>query len=138
MLRSMKDLDGLAVEAIDGDIGHVQGCLVDDETWAIRYVVVNTSNGWLGHEVNIAREWIEDVRWSDASITVGRTREAVKEALLDEPSGELDRAPQRGLYSPRSAPRQQDGSSETRNRDASEVEPRPIERAYDSIGPART
>ena len=87
MLRSMKDLDGLAVEAIDGDIGHVQGCLVDDETWAIRYVVVNTSNGWLGHEVNIAREWIEDVRWSDASITVGRTREAVKEALLDEPSG---------------------------------------------------
>ena len=33
---------GHQVHASDGDIGHVQGYLVEDETWAIRYVVVNT------------------------------------------------------------------------------------------------
>jgi len=98
-LRSCQAVIGHQVHASDGDIGHVHGYLVDDETWAIRYVVVNTSNWWLGHDVNIAPERIKDVRWSDASITVDRTREAVKDALLDEPSGELDRAQRQGLYS---------------------------------------
>ena len=98
-LRSCHAVMGHHVHATDGDIGHVQDFLIDDETWAIRYVVVNTSNWWLGHEVNIGREWIKHVRWSDASITVGRTRAAVKDALLDEPSGELDRAQHQALYS---------------------------------------
>ena len=88
-LRSCQAVIRYHIHATDGDIGHAQGYLVDDETWAIRYVVVNTSDRWLGHEVNIAREWIKDVCWSDASITVDRTREAVKDALLDEPSGSL-------------------------------------------------
>lgn len=103
-LRSCQAVMGHHVHATDGDIGHVQGFLVDDETWAIRYAVVNTGNWWLGHEVNIAREWIKDVRWSDASITVDRTKQAVKDALLDEPSGELDREQQQGLYSHDPAP----------------------------------
>ena len=98
-LRSCRAVMGYQVHATDGDIGHVQGFLVDDETWAIRYVVVNTSSWWLGRELNIAREWIKDVRWSDASITVDRTPKAVKDALLDEPSGELDREQRQGFYS---------------------------------------
>ena len=77
-LRNCQALIGYHIHATDGGVGHVQGYLVDDETWANRYVVVNTSNWWLGHEVNITREWI-DVRRSDASITVDRTREAVKD-----------------------------------------------------------
>jgi sporulation protein YlmC with PRC-barrel domain len=98
-LRSCQALMGYRVHATDDEVGHVHGFLLDERTWAIRYVIVNTSDWWLGHEVNIAREWIKDVRWSDASITVDRTREAVKDALLDEPSGELDREQRQGPYS---------------------------------------
>ena len=103
-LRSCHAVMGHRVHAVDGDIGHVQGFLVDDETWAIRYVVVNTSNWWPGHEVNIPCEWIKDVSWPDASITVDRTTEAVRDALLDEPSGEFDREQRQGLYSHDSRP----------------------------------
>ena len=36
MLRSMKDLREYAIHATDGNIGRVQGLIVDDATWAIR------------------------------------------------------------------------------------------------------
>jgi len=32
------------IHATDGDIGHVRSFLVDEETWAIRYIIVDTSN----------------------------------------------------------------------------------------------
>ena len=60
-LRSCKDLVGHHIAASDGDIGHVQDVLVDDHTWAIRYLIVNTSNWWGEHQVLIAPPWIESV-----------------------------------------------------------------------------
>src|SRR3989442_6571254 len=65
-LRSCKAVMGHHIQATDGDIGHVEGLLIDDETWVVRYVIVNTSNWWLGHQVLIALQWIQDVSWSDA------------------------------------------------------------------------
>ena len=79
-LRSCKEVVGYHIEANDGDIGHLQGVLVDEETWAIRYLIVNTSNWWLGHEVLIAPQWIRDVIWPEATVTVNLTRQALQNA----------------------------------------------------------
>lgn len=79
-LRSCKEVVGYHIEADDGEIGHLQGLLVDEETWAIRYLIVNTSNWWLGHEVLIAPQWIRDVSWSDSTVSVNLTRQAVQDA----------------------------------------------------------
>ncbi len=64
-LRSCKAVMGYTVLATDGDIGHIQGVLVDEATWAIRYLIVRTSNWWLDHRVIVAAQWIKDVSWSD-------------------------------------------------------------------------
>ena len=40
-------------------MGQVKGLLVDEETWAIRYLIVETSNWWFGHQVLIAPQWIQ-------------------------------------------------------------------------------
>ncbi|MDP2027786.1 PRC-barrel domain-containing protein [Sulfuriferula sp.] len=85
-LRSCKAVMDYHIEATDGDIGHVQGMLVDEETWAIQYLIVNTSNWWLGHQVLIAPQWIQDVSWSDATVSLNLTRQAVKEAPLYNPA----------------------------------------------------
>lgn len=85
-LRSCKAVMDYHIEATDGDIGHVQGMLVDEETWAIQYLIVNTSNWWLGHQVLIAPQWIKDVSWSDATVSLNLTRQAVKEAPLYNPA----------------------------------------------------
>jgi hypothetical protein len=52
-LRSGNAIMRYYVHANDGDLGHVGGLLVDERSWAIRYVIFNTSNWWLGHKVLI-------------------------------------------------------------------------------------
>jgi hypothetical protein len=42
-------------------LDNVQGFLVDERTWAIRYLIVNTSNWWLRHQVLVAPECFEEV-----------------------------------------------------------------------------
>ena len=46
-LRSCKEVMDYHIHATDGDIGHVQGLLIDDENWRVRYLVVDTSNWWV-------------------------------------------------------------------------------------------
>ena len=46
MLRSMNDLEGYAIRATDGDIGHVKDFYFDDDAWVVRYLVVATGT-WL-------------------------------------------------------------------------------------------
>ena len=47
-LRSTRDVSGHHVQAADGEIGHVEDFVIDDETWAIRYLIINTRNWWPG------------------------------------------------------------------------------------------
>jgi len=79
-LRSGNAVTHYHVHATDGDIGHVKALLVDNMTWAIRYLVVSTSNWWGGHEVLIAPEWIDDIDWSEGRVAVDLSRQAVKES----------------------------------------------------------
>jgi hypothetical protein len=66
------------VQAGEGDVGQVQGFLVDEKSWAIRYLIINTSNWWVGRQVIIAPEWIDDVDWPGCTIYVDLTRRAIK------------------------------------------------------------
>jgi hypothetical protein len=79
-LRSTRALMKYHIRATDGDIGHVSGLLFDEETWAVRYLIVDTNSWWPGHQVLIAPQWIRDVRWADESVAVSLTQQAVKNA----------------------------------------------------------
>ena len=98
-LRSCKAVEGYHVHASDGEIGHVEGFLVDDETWAIRYLIVNTSNWWIGHRVLVAPRWVTGVRWLDGSVSVDLSRDSVKDAPAYDSSAELNREREMKLYS---------------------------------------
>ena len=65
-LRSVNEIMRYYVHASDGDIGHVQGLIVDEKSWAIRYIVVNTSNWWLGHQSSLRRNGL--------MMSIGRSR----------------------------------------------------------------
>jgi hypothetical protein len=97
-LRSCRAVMKYHVHASDGDIGHVEGVLIDDETWAIRYLVVNTSNWWLGHRVLVAPQWIQDVSWSESKVSVKVTRQEIKDAPGSGPTALPDRAQEMGLH----------------------------------------
>ncbi len=97
-LRSCKAVIGYDVHATDGNIGHVKDMLVDEETWAIRYLVVDTSNWWMGHTVLIAPPWIKDVRWTTRTVSVHMTRELVKTAPTFVSTDELNRLNEISLH----------------------------------------
>ena len=56
-------VDGHHIQATDGEIGHVEDFIIDDETWAIRYLIVDTQNWWPGKKVLVSPQWIERVSW---------------------------------------------------------------------------
>jgi hypothetical protein len=97
-LRAFNDLIGYHIHASDGDIGHVQGMLVDEDTWAIRYLIVDTSNWWLGHTVLIAPQWIERVSWADETVSVDLSRQAVMDAPPFDPVVGVDRNHEEGIW----------------------------------------
>jgi hypothetical protein len=77
-LRSSYDVTGYHIQAADGVIGHVADFIIDDETWAIRYLIVDTRNWWRGKKVLLSPQWIERVSWEDAKVFVNLTRETIK------------------------------------------------------------
>jgi hypothetical protein len=97
-LRSCKAVTGYHLHASDGHVGHVAGYLIDDETWAIRYLVVETGHWWAGHHVLIAPAWIEGVHWSDRTVNVGLTRAQVQSAPPYDPAMPWSRALDTSLY----------------------------------------
>lgn len=91
-LRSWEKIKGFKIQALDGEIGHIQDLLVDELTFAVRYVIVQTNNFWLGHEVLIAPQWFSDVQWSDSMVSVKHTREAIKESPSYDPQDNFNRS----------------------------------------------
>jgi hypothetical protein len=77
-LRSTDAVSGYNIEAKDGEVGHVERFIVDDEAWAIRYVEVATRNWWPGKKVLLSPAWVERMSWADSKVYVAVTREAIK------------------------------------------------------------
>jgi sporulation protein YlmC with PRC-barrel domain len=97
-LRSANAVMHYHIKASDGGLGHVQGLLLDEDTWAIRYLIVDTSNWWLGHKVLIAPQWIQGVSWSERTVSIDLTREAIKASPPYDSAGTLHRHEEANLY----------------------------------------
>jgi hypothetical protein len=97
-LRSCKTVTSSHIRAPDGDVGHVCGFLIDEENWAIRYLIVDTRNWWLGHQVLIAPEWIEGMSWDDHTVSVKLTRAAVRDAPPYRAKTQFDRDAEAKLH----------------------------------------
>ena len=79
-LRSTKDVTGHNIQATDGEIGHVEGFIIDNESWAIRYLVIDTKNWWGGKKVLISPQWIERISWDESKVFVNLTQETIKQS----------------------------------------------------------
>jgi hypothetical protein len=79
-LRSTQAVIGSHVEALDGEIGHVDEFIVDDEAWAIRYIEVATRNWWPGKKVLVSPAWIERVSWTNSKVYATLSRERIETA----------------------------------------------------------
>lgn len=97
-LRSTAAVHGYSIETADGEMGHVDGFIVDDEAWAIRYIEVATRNWWPGKKVLVAPAWTEELSWTDSRVKTSLTREAIQNAPEYVESIEITRDYENRLY----------------------------------------
>ena len=104
-LRSSKEVIGYHIEAKDGDLGHVHDLIVEDETWVIRYIVVKTSNWWIGKKVLISPQWIARISWEEEKVFVDLSREEIKQAPVYDESRFVTREYETSLFDHYERPR---------------------------------
>jgi PRC-barrel domain len=77
-LRSVNDVSGYAIQALDEHFGHIAGFIIDEQDWAIRYLVADTRNWLPGKKVLIPAQWISSVSWPESRVYVDLDMETVK------------------------------------------------------------
>ena len=96
-LRSTHAVSGYKIQALDGNIGDVVDFVIDDQTWAIRYLIVDTGTWWPRKKVLVSPQWIERVSWQESKVFVNLEREMIKGAPAYL-SGDLNREYELKLY----------------------------------------
>jgi len=77
-LRSVAEVTGYHIHALDGDIGHLEDFLIDDESWKIDSAVVDTKNWGFGSHVLVSPAEMNEVNWAERYIRVELTRYKIK------------------------------------------------------------
>jgi uncharacterized protein YrrD len=96
-LRSTGQVTSYHIHATDGEIGHVDDFIVDDENWEIRFLVADTRNWLPGKKVLIRPQSIARVEWADSSVHLNLTRKSIENST-EFISSKLDK---RKKHSPR-------------------------------------
>ncbi len=97
-LRSAIEVKGYYIRAKDGDIGHVKDFIVNDETWVIRYLVVDTENWLPGKKVIISPKWVNAIDWSHHIVEVAMTRDMIEHSPEFTPGIPISKEYEISLY----------------------------------------
>lgn len=85
-LRSANELDGYHVKAGDGEVGHVEDLLLDDDLSRILFLVLKVKGGLFGKKVLAGPSLISRVDWATSTVHVDANRQALKSAQEYNPA----------------------------------------------------
>ncbi len=77
-LRSVMEMTGYRVHAVDGEIGHIENLMIDDTDWSVHYFIVDTRSWWLGKSVLISPAAVKVIDWFDRHVELNVTRDLVE------------------------------------------------------------
>src|ERR1700736_4811206 len=78
MLYDFEKLNGLPVEATDGEVGKVKDIYFDDHRWTLRYIVVETGSWLAGRKVLISPISVKGIDWEKNVAQVELTQQQVR------------------------------------------------------------
>jgi hypothetical protein len=97
-LRSSQQVSDYHIQATDGEIGHIVDFIIDDESWAIRYLIIDTRNWWPGKKVLLSPKWIERISWSESKVFVNLERETIMKSPEYKEDSQITRDYETGLH----------------------------------------
>jgi sporulation protein YlmC with PRC-barrel domain len=77
-LRSTKALKGYDIQANDGPIGSVTSFMVDDKSWAIGELIVETGHWYWGKEVRIPASSIKRISYEESLVFVNLSKAEIQ------------------------------------------------------------
>jgi hypothetical protein len=80
MLRSIQQLYESKVGASDGELGQVKNLYFDDQTWAMRYLVVDTGSWLPGRQVLLAPQALGNPDPGGKAMAVNLTRKQIEDS----------------------------------------------------------
>jgi uncharacterized protein YrrD len=80
VLQSLNTLIGCAIHARNGEMGTASDYLFDDETWTVRYIVVETGSWLASRKVLISPAAVSQPEWDKRIIPVLLTKEQVQDS----------------------------------------------------------
>jgi len=78
-LRSMEEMIGYHIHATDGEIGSVRGFMIDDRTWSIQEIAVESGHWYAGKLIYLLTEDIIRISYTDSSVFVNHTMEDIRQ-----------------------------------------------------------
>ena len=79
-LRSAKALRRYQIQSSEGKIGHLTDLLMDDKTWMIQQMVVETGHWYCGKEILISTSHVERIDYCKSKVFVTLTKKAISTA----------------------------------------------------------
>ena len=83
-LQSAREVTGYPIEAADGTIGHVKGFMVDEQSWAIRELVIETGHWYSGKEIRIATSKVNWISYKESKVHVNLTKADIQKTAEHE------------------------------------------------------
>ncbi|HSO18438.1 MAG TPA: PRC-barrel domain-containing protein [Desulfosarcina sp.] len=98
-LRSTREVRGYHIQASDTDIGHVEDFIVDQDTWIIRYLIIDTKN-WLpaSKKVLVAPNWVDQVDWKRSRVVMELSSDQIENSPEYDPALPVNREYEVRLY----------------------------------------
>lgn len=97
-LRSLQEILGYALEAADGQIGHIEDFIAEDSDWVFRMVVIDTRNWLPGRKVAFSPQWIDRIDWGGKVVQTRLTQERIRNAPEFDPSEPVNEEVELRLY----------------------------------------
>lgn len=97
-LRSGREVCGYHVHASDGELGHIDDLIIDDEAWQIRYAVLELRNLLPGRKVLFAPQWLSQIEWGLRRVTTDRTQQQIQDSPPYDPDQPINRDTEGRLY----------------------------------------
>jgi sporulation protein YlmC with PRC-barrel domain len=77
-LRSSREVIGYEVVARDGPAGTVHDVAIDEATWRVQDLIVDTDGWWPGGQVPVHPEYVERIDWARGTVRLLLTRQQLK------------------------------------------------------------
>ena len=97
-LRSIDAVTGYNIKAIDGEIGDVEDFIINDLTWSIDFMEVDTGNWFPGKKVLVSPQWIKEINWETSSVIVNASEDQVKNSPEYVPSQDISDSDEANLH----------------------------------------